>query len=83
MAVVATEVVGAAVELVVDGDNGRLVPPGDVIALRDALLEVTHPDNIERMQAAAPARLADWQRRGDPVAGIRQALESVGVLAAS
>ncbi len=82
MAVVATDVVGAAVELVVDGDNGRLVPPSDQPALAEALLSVTHPNNIDRMQAAAPGRLADWQRRGDPVAGIRQALESVGVLPA-
>lgn len=82
LAVVATDVVGAAVELVVDGDNGRLVPPGDQIALRDALADVMHPDNIDRMRAAAPERLADWQRRGDPIAGFRQALEFVGVLPA-
>lgn len=83
MAVVATNVVGAAVELVVDGDNGRLVPPSEPSALVEALLDVTNPQNIDRMRAAAPARLADWRRRGDPVVGIRKALASVGVLSES
>jgi glycosyltransferase involved in cell wall biosynthesis len=83
MAVVATHVVGAAVEMVVDGENGRLIPPGDQHALREALLDVTHPAHIDRMKGAASECLADWRRRGDPVAGIRQALESVGVLPTS
>ncbi len=83
LAVVATNVVGAAVELVVDGDNGRLVPPDNQQTLTEALLDVTDPDKIDRMRAAAPDRLADWQRRGDPIAGFRKALESVGVITGS
>lgn len=80
LAIVSTDVVGAAVELVADGENGRLVPPGKVEPLRDALVEVTAPENIDRMKAASARCLADWQNRGDPVAGYRQALEYAGVL---
>lgn len=80
LAIVSTDVVGAAVELVVDGENGRLVPPGKLDPLRDALIEVTDPANIDRMKEASARCLADWQHRGDPVAGYRQALEFAGVL---
>ncbi|WP_442483608.1 glycosyltransferase family 4 protein [Aeoliella sp. SH292] len=80
LAVVSTDVVGAAVELVVDGKNGRLVPPSDLDALRDALGEVTDGTNIDRMKQASRGCLEEWQRRGDPVAGYRQALQYAGVL---
>lgn len=80
LAIVSTDVVGAAVELVSDGTNGRLVPPSDLNALRDALREVTDAANIDRMKQASRGCLEDWQRRGDPVAGYRQALTYAGVL---
>ncbi len=80
LAVVASDVVGAAAELVADGVNGRLFPPGDLPRLTDCLRDVTAPGTTERMRAAAPAALAAWQRRGDPVAGLRAALAAAGVL---
>ena len=80
LAVVSTDVVGAAAELVVDGVNGRLFPPGDLPRLIACLLDVTTSGVTERMRAAAPAALADWRRRGDPVAGLRAALTAAGVL---
>jgi glycosyltransferase involved in cell wall biosynthesis len=55
--VVATDV-GGNPELIRDGDNGLLVPPGSIAALREALLRLHH-DADER------ARLA---RRGDETA---------------
>ncbi len=45
--VISTEAVGAAVDLVQDGVNGRVVPPGDVDALADALrYYLTDPERI-------------------------------------
>lgn len=80
LAVVASDVVGAAIELVKDGVNGRVFPAGNLDALSAALREVTDPNRIGPMRAAAPAALADWIRRGDPVAGVRAALVQIGVL---
>jgi glycosyltransferase involved in cell wall biosynthesis len=80
LAIVATEVVGAAVELVHDGENGRLIPPGNEEALRDALLEVTDPARIDAMKAASEKSLEKWRREADPVEGFRQALRWAGVL---
>ena len=47
--------------------------------LRQALLEVTAPDRTDDMKAASAQVLADWQRRGDPVDGLRKALAFIGV----
>lgn len=83
LAMVATDVVGAAAELIVDGKNGRIVPAGDGEALREAIADVTDPANTDRMKQASAEVLADWRRRGDPVEGLREALRFVGVLPTS
>lgn len=80
MAVVATDVVGAAAELVRDGVNGHIVPVDDLPALIAATQSVTDAANTGRMRAASNDVLAAWQREGDPVEGIRQALRYAGVL---
>ncbi|MFG0275913.1 MAG: glycosyltransferase, partial [Phycisphaerales bacterium] len=80
LAIIATDVVGAAVELVRDGENGRLIPPGSEDALRDALLEVTDPDRIDAMKAASEKSLETWRREADPVEGLRAALRQAGAL---
>jgi glycosyltransferase involved in cell wall biosynthesis len=74
LAVIATEVVGAAVELVKHGVNGMIVPPRDVAALRHAIGEVTDPQVCQWMQTAAKDQLRHWRRSGDPVDGLRQAM---------
>lgn len=79
LAIVASDVVGAAAELVRDGVNGRIFPAGDGMALRQALLEVTAPDRIDTFKAASAGVLADWQRRGDPIEGLRKALAYLNV----
>jgi glycosyltransferase involved in cell wall biosynthesis len=83
LAIVASDVVGAAAELVRDGVNGRIFPAGDAAALRAALLDVTDPGRTDAMKTASASVLADWRRRGDPVEGLRRALEFTGVLPAS
>lgn len=82
LALVTTDVVGASAELIEDGVNGRLFPIGDLDALTAALRDVTDPANLERMKAASATVLARWRSRGDPVAGLRAALEATGVLPA-
>jgi glycosyltransferase involved in cell wall biosynthesis len=42
--------IGALPELVVDGESGLLVPPGDVEALRRALERLDDPQEIRRLQ---------------------------------
>jgi glycosyltransferase involved in cell wall biosynthesis len=80
LAVVASDAVGAAAELVRDRVNGRIFPVDDVVALHECLGDVTSAGRREPMKAAAAFVLADWRRRGDPVLGLRTALEWAGVL---
>lgn len=77
--VVASAVVGAAMELVRDGISGRLVRPDSVAALSAALEDVTRTERLRELAAAVPGVLDDWRRRADPVAGMRAALRSVGL----
>lgn len=82
MAVVASDVVGAAAELVRDGANGRLFSAGDLRGLTAALADVTAADRVDNLKSASADVLADWRRRGDPVDGLRAALAASGVLPA-
>ena len=80
LAVVCTNVVGAAHELVRDGVNGRLFAPGDLQGLIGALSDVMQPDRVDAMKEASAEVLADWRDRGDPVKGLRDGLRRVGVI---
>jgi glycosyltransferase involved in cell wall biosynthesis len=80
LAIVSSDIVGAAAELVRDGVNGRLFPPGDLPALTRCLLEITAPAKIDAAKSASATVLADWRARGDPVNGLRQAMKKAGVL---
>ncbi|MBX3385214.1 MAG: glycosyltransferase family 4 protein [Phycisphaeraceae bacterium] len=80
LAVVASDVVGAAADLIVDGYNGRVFANEDLDSLTDALSEVTHSTNIDRMRANSPAVLASYRFAFDPIEGLRNALRTVGLL---
>ena len=80
MAVVASDVVGAAAELVRDRDNGRIFPAGNLDALVECMLDVTDETNTDRYKWASGPILDEWRRTSDPVAGLRQALAACGVL---
>lgn len=80
LAIIASDVVGAAAELVRDTINGKTFPAGDLTALTTALTDVTDPQHIDNMKTASADVLADWRRRADPVAGLKRALQSTGVL---
>lgn len=80
LAVVATDVVGAAPELVRPGVNGAVVRAGDADAFAAALREVTDPGAIDRLRAGSREVLTAWRRDADPVEGLRGALGACGVL---
>jgi glycosyltransferase involved in cell wall biosynthesis len=80
LAIVSSNVVGAAAELVRDGVNGRLFPPGDLARLTECLLDVTQPERTAAMKAASPMVLAEWRQRADPVEGLRQALHAARIV---
>jgi glycosyltransferase involved in cell wall biosynthesis len=81
LAIIASQVVGAAGELCRDGVNGRAFPPGDIDALANALLEMSADDDRLREHRLASLRvLDDWRRRGDPVQGVRLALAHANLL---
>jgi glycosyltransferase involved in cell wall biosynthesis len=80
MAIVASDVVGAAAELVRHDVNGMIFRHGELPDLVQALLRVTDPARTDEMKRASLAVLAEWQQRADPVRGLRAALEYCGVL---
>ncbi|MEZ6242470.1 MAG: glycosyltransferase family 4 protein [Phycisphaerales bacterium] len=80
LAMVSSDVVGAAAEVVIDGVNGRQFRAGSVDSLTQALLDVTDPEKVEKYKAASAGVLADWRRRGDPVEGVRNALRYARLL---
>jgi glycosyltransferase involved in cell wall biosynthesis len=80
LAVVSSSVVGAAHELVREGVNGALFPPGQVGAAAAALLSVTDPSRVDALRAGSARVLEAWRKQGDPVEGLRAALRHCGVL---
>lgn len=79
LAIVSSDVVGAAPELVRDGVNGYFFASGDVVDLERKLLEVTDGSRIDGLRAASADVLADWRRRANPIVGLAKALRSVGL----
>jgi glycosyltransferase involved in cell wall biosynthesis len=73
---IVTDDVGCAPDLIDDGDNGCIVPVGDVDALTQALGRVLEPGVAEAMGQRAFERIQGWSFEED-VRGLRQALEHV------
>lgn len=80
LAVVASDVVGAAHELVDEGVNGFIFQSGDVGELSEKMLAATAADKIDELKANASRTLARWRTDADPVAGVRKALAAAGLL---
>ncbi|HVB81199.1 MAG TPA: glycosyltransferase family 4 protein [Candidatus Binataceae bacterium] len=73
-AVVASDQVGCAPDLVKDGVNGFVYPAGDAAALADALRRVlTDRATVAAMGRASAAIIADWDFTRD-LAGLRAAI---------
>lgn len=79
VAMVSSDIVGAAVELVRDGQNGRLFRSGQIDDLTRALRDATDPANIDRYKQGSTDVLADWRTTTDPVHGYRKALIHAGL----
>lgn len=75
LAIVCSNVVGAAAELLLDGKNGRFFKTSDVSSLRDAILDVTKHENTGKYKASSPQILQGWRQKADPVDGFRRALD--------
>jgi glycosyltransferase involved in cell wall biosynthesis len=75
LALVCSDVVGAAAELLHDHENGRLFQTGDLASLVDAMLDVTNDANLCLYQAASLQVLKNWRRTADPIEGFRRALD--------
>jgi glycosyltransferase involved in cell wall biosynthesis len=80
LAVVASDVVGAAYELVTDGVSGRIFPAGDCSALQKALEDVMHDERIDAYKREATTALEAYREQVDPVREIRRALVDANVL---
>ncbi len=79
LAMVSSDVVGAAVELVRNDQNGYCYKTGDLDALTDALRRATDADTIDRLKAGSDDVLKDWGITTDPVDGYRKALINAGL----
>jgi glycosyltransferase involved in cell wall biosynthesis len=80
LTVVASDVVGAAQEMVKDGESGRIFPAGDAKALAQAMLDTSQPDQLKTYRRQAREALKNWRTDVDPVTEIRRALATEGVL---
>jgi glycosyltransferase involved in cell wall biosynthesis len=84
LAIVASDVVGAAPELVQSGRNGALFASGNLTSLVAALQETTHDRLIDDQKRKSRLVLQEWLDQCDPVVGFRSALKHCGLqLAAS
>ncbi|MCX6595975.1 MAG: glycosyltransferase family 4 protein [Acidobacteria bacterium] len=79
MPVVASSVVGSALDVVRDGENGRLFRAGDLASLTECLRDVMTPARLARMTEAVPALFDAWRQANDPVTGLRRALRQAGL----
>jgi glycosyltransferase involved in cell wall biosynthesis len=78
--VIATSVVGAAVELVRHQHNGLIVTPRSVDAMTDAIWQITIGDRHLEMRRYSAEMLDNWRSGADPVDGVVQALQHFGLL---
>jgi glycosyltransferase involved in cell wall biosynthesis len=79
LAIIASDVVGAAAELVREGVNGKTFKNKDLSDLASALAFVTDPSRIDSLRAASPHVLSDWRHRGDPIEGLRKGFRLAGI----
>jgi glycosyltransferase involved in cell wall biosynthesis/lauroyl/myristoyl acyltransferase len=80
LAIVASDAVGAAPELVKDGVNGALFPAGDLATFTEALYRVSDSGRIDESKRQSRLVLHDWLAVCHPVAAFRAALEQTGLI---
>jgi len=63
--------VGGIPDVVEHGKNGLLVPPGDSVALADAIATLARDDSLRRTLAAnARVPRLSWESIGDQIAAV-------------
>jgi glycosyltransferase involved in cell wall biosynthesis len=72
--VISTDVTGAAVELVRDRVNGRLVRPGSVAELAEAMSWLCGLPDLTPLREASARLLGEWRMQADPVEGFAAAV---------
>ncbi len=77
MSIIASHVVGAAPDLIRDGESGLIVPPGDVAAIAMAMHELTTAENFEPAREASRAVARAWRTDHDPIVGLRNAIRAI------
>lgn len=80
LVIVASDVVGAANELVRDRESGRIFRHGDVGSLTECLKDITSLGRLDQYRTEIAPTLAAWREKADPVDGICRALRDHGVL---
>jgi glycosyltransferase involved in cell wall biosynthesis len=80
LALICSSVTGAGADVLKDGVNGRVFTAGDVRALKEAMLDVSRPENTGAMKNASPRVLAEWRSTSDPVNGLRASLRFAGTI---
>lgn len=83
MAVIASDVTGAAADLVEDGVNGYQIPADNLGALIEAMLDTTLPVRLAQFRRSADVIVEEWYTKSDAIEGLRESLKSVGVLPAA
>jgi glycosyltransferase involved in cell wall biosynthesis len=78
--IIATSVVGAAVELVRHQENGLIVSPRSIESMTNAIWEITRTDRYLEMKANCLPMLDSWKKAADPVDGVREALRYFGLV---
>jgi glycosyltransferase involved in cell wall biosynthesis len=79
LAIVASDMVGAAADLVRDGVNGRIFANGNRNSLTECLRDLLAGDHATEFGGKSLETLAEWRRSSDPIEGLRKALQSAGV----
>ena len=78
--VVASDIVGAARELVEDKISGRIFQSGDCASLQTALMDLTDLSNLPAYKQNTRTALIHYRKSVDPIREIRRAFVDAGVL---
>ncbi|MCO6047519.1 glycosyltransferase family 4 protein [Aeoliella sp. ICT_H6.2] len=80
LAIVCSDAVGAAPELVVEGENGANFAAGDLQSCIAAIRRVAAEQQIDSARSASAGVFTQWLQECSPIDGFRQAMQHCGVL---
>ena len=74
LAIVCSDIVGSAADLVKDGENGHIFKASDLQSLTEALLNTTNPKNLNAYKKASRNIINKWRMSCDPIKGYKAAI---------